>query len=366
MVLSHSGELTVTESSKIMRRRYRSCRARSAFTLIELLVVIAIIAVLIGLLLPAVQKVREAASRAKCQNNLKQIGLAVHNYHDSNQFLPPTYIRQDWATWAVLILPYIEQGAAFRGWDTQLRYYDQPLRGQPGDPTAFSVPIYFCPSRRGPGEGLSVDNGGTDKDVPSSFTGNPHRPGGLGDYAASHGTDVGTLEGNGALSIAIPTAAVQPNGQPWTNLAQMFQSPLGTRITSWQSQTTINSIADGTSNTFMIGEKYVRPDMRWGKNEDRSIYNGQFARVFRRAAGASTVVTSPPPAPFPIVQDLADSWIGQTPVRETFQRFGSWHSGVCLFVFCDGSVRMVSNSVDDLTLGRLAERSDGQPVAPNF
>ena len=57
----------------------------------------------------------EAASRAKCQNNLKQIGLAVHNYHDANQFLPPTYIRQDWATWAVLILPYIEQGAAFRG-----------------------------------------------------------------------------------------------------------------------------------------------------------------------------------------------------------------------------------------------------------
>jgi prepilin-type N-terminal cleavage/methylation domain-containing protein len=349
-----------------MRRHSAFCRTSSAFTLIELLVVIAIIAVLIGLLLPAVQKVREAASRAKCQNNLKQVGLAVHNYHDANQFLPPTYIRQDWATWAVLIMPFIEQQAAFKNWDTQLRYYDQPLRGQPGDPVAVSIPIYFCPSRRGAEVGLSVDNGGTDKDVPSNYTGNPHRPGGLSDYAASHGTDVTTLDGNGALSISIPTAAVQPNGQPWTNLSGMYLSPLGTRITSWQSQTTLQTIADGTSNTFMIGEKYVRPDMRWGKNEDRSIYNGQFARVFRRAAGAPTVVTSPPAAPFPIVTDLADSWASASPIRETFQRFGSWHSGVCLFVFCDGSVRMVSNSVDDVTLGRLAERSDGQPVSPNF
>jgi prepilin-type N-terminal cleavage/methylation domain-containing protein len=349
-----------------MRRHSASCGARSAFTLIELLVVIAIIAVLIGLLLPAVQKVREAASRAKCQNNLKQIGLAVHNYHDANQFLPPTYIRQDWATWAVLIMPFIEQQAAFKNWDTQLRYYDQPLRGQPGDPTAVSIPIYFCPSRRGAEVGLSVDNGGTDKDVPSNYTGNPHRPGGLSDYAASHGTDVGTLDGNGALSISNVLAAVQPDGSAWTNLTGMYLSPLGTRITRWQSQTTLQTIADGTSNTFMIGEKYVRPDMRWGKNEDRSIYNGQFARVFRRAAGAPTVVTSPPAAPFPIVTDLADSWIGTSPIRETFQRFGSWHSGVCLFVFCDGSVRMVSNNVDDVTLGRLAERSDGQPVSPNF
>jgi prepilin-type N-terminal cleavage/methylation domain-containing protein/prepilin-type processing-associated H-X9-DG protein len=342
-------------------------QARRAFTLIELLVVIAIIAILIGLLVPAVQKVREAAARSQCQNNLKQIGLATHNYHDSRKQFPPTYIRQDWATWAVFLLPYLEQENIYKLWDVQLRYYDQPNKGNPTlDPTIHNIPVYFCPSRRGPA-GLSIDNGGTDKDVPSNFTAQPHRPGGLSDYAASHGTDVGTLDGNGALSIGLPTAAVQPSGTPWTNLAQMFQSPLGTKITSWMSQTKMASLTDGTSNTLLIGEKYVRPQMRWGKNEDRSVYNGQFARVFRRAAGAVVnPTTNPPPAPFPLVTDLNDMWVGQSPIRETFQRFGSWHTGVCQFVFCDGSVRTVSNSVTDLTLGRLAERADGQPITGEY
>jgi prepilin-type processing-associated H-X9-DG protein len=300
-------------------------------------------------------------------NNLKQIGLAVHNYHDANLFFPPSYIRQDWATWAVLILPYLEQQNLYNMWDIQLRYYDQANFGNPTlDPTRQNIPIYFCPSRRGPEVGFSVDNGGTDKDVPSGFTGNPHRPGGLGDYAACHGTDVATLDGNGALSIGIPLAAVQPNGTPWTNLSQMFLSPLGTRITSWSSQTNMASITDGTSNTLLIGEKYIRPVMRWGKNEDRSIYNGQFARVFRRAAGAPTNVTNPPAAPFPLVSNIQDAWTGQTPVRETFQRFGGWHTGLCQFVFCDGSVKGIRNSVDDVTLGRLAERADGLVISGDY
>jgi prepilin-type N-terminal cleavage/methylation domain-containing protein len=290
----------------------RSPLPRRAFTLIELLVVIAIIAVLIGLLLPAVQKVREAASRARCQNNLKQIGLGIHNFHDSNGKLPPSRIADQYATWMVMLLPFIEQANLYQKWDLTQKYYNQPAAF---DVTA-QVPIYICPSRRSPPQvgQLAEDNSSGKK-------------GALGDYAAASSDN--TNDATTAYDMPGATGSIITG----------IRNSSGT----WDSRTTFASVTDGTSNTVFIGEKHIQLNMLTQVKGDRTIWNGDSIDVFARAGGPG----------IGLVANLATA---------TNQRFGSYHPGVCQFVFGDGSVRPVVATVPEATLSLLIRRSDGLPV----
>jgi prepilin-type N-terminal cleavage/methylation domain-containing protein len=168
-----------------MNRLTASLR-RTGFTLMELLVVLSIIALLAGLMLPAIQKARESANRTACSSNLKQIGLAMHLYHDAHKTLPPSFSKNgpDATTWCVLILPFLEQGDLYRQWDLSKSYYDQAdaVRQTP-------VATYFCPTRRSLTDaGMSTSGDQqylTSDSDPSSYT---NASGALGDYAVSIGS----------------------------------------------------------------------------------------------------------------------------------------------------------------------------------
>jgi hypothetical protein len=325
--------------------------------------VIAIIAVLIGLLVPAVQKVREAGNRASCENNLHQIGLAVHNFHDSYRCLPPSTIRDDWATWAVLILPYIEQENIYRGWNLQFRYVEQT--GTP-DPRLNNIPMYFCPSRRSAaGVGFSVGDACGTAD-PASVLG--PQPGGLSDYACNGGNDSTNNRPNGATTVA-NAVGVQADG---TIIRGNFdRSPVNTRITSWTGVITFAKITDGLSNTLLVGEKHIRPASRDGKNEDRSVFNGSNANNFSRLAGIppTGVAQTDGVMQYPIIQSEQDATEATTTPPGPYDSnncFGGPHSGICQFAFCDGSVRGVLNTVDLITLTRLAVRNDGEVITGDY
>ena len=329
-------------------------RVRPAFTLIELLVVIAIIGVLIALLLPAVQKVREAANRIKCGNNLRQIGIAMHNYHDSFGALPPDRIALCWPTWAVLILPFIEQDNVYRLWDIQLRYYEQNgPPGSPVDPCQYNISTYFCPSRRGvPGTPSAPMPKASDL-----APGGEPRGGGMSDYANCGGTDGSSgalIEGGGWLTMP-----------PGTNLDSLSPiPPLGTRCLSFSSRTNFASITDGLSNTLLVGEKYIFPADLPGNGTDGSVFssgNGQ-ENTFRRFVGNNG---ASPPILRPLVATIQDPGHDANGNQWADKAFGSWHPGLCNFVFCDGSVKALPVTININTLQLLGVRNDGQ-VIPEY
>jgi prepilin-type N-terminal cleavage/methylation domain-containing protein/prepilin-type processing-associated H-X9-DG protein len=327
-------------------------RDDGGFTLIELLVVIAIIAILIGLLLPAVQKVREAAARASCQNNLKQIGIAVHNYHDTVGTFPPLRVTNNTVTWFVLIMPFMEQDNLRNLWTPTANY--SSATNAPG--RVFQVKTFYCPSRRSGSDGAlctSEDVRPGDSTPPPNFTGPftdtrfmaPNNPAGApGDYAGS----VGTVNGYPTNLTSIDWASIRANGA----LIQ-GQPPVGT---SFKGLTKISTIIDGTSSTFLAGEKHVPLNMLGRlKVGDGSIYNGVWTTYSGRLAGPDDPLAKGP-------TDVTPSTLGDAFYA---RKFGSWHSGVVQFVFCDGSVKPIQTSIDPINLRRFAVRNDGEVAVQN-
>jgi prepilin-type N-terminal cleavage/methylation domain-containing protein/prepilin-type processing-associated H-X9-DG protein len=287
---------------------HRTRAIRRAFTLIELLVVIAIIAILIGLLLPAVQKVREAAARIKCQNNLKQWALAVHNYNDAYGMFPPGHNSSPRHTWVPYLWPFIEQ-------QNTLTMYGNVLTQQFYTPNAtiyntmngacgVKVPEYYCPS-----------DYGANLDDPSQT------------YCRCRGNYVvnwGPLAIDGKL-----TGVLGPFGDLGANPAT-------------PQQTLIASITDGTSNTLLMSECLM------AQSHDDNDWRGDFQNDQGEFC-FSTLITPNSTSP-----DLIDSgWYQNNPVMgpaaaaSSAQYYGarSRHINGVNVSLCDGSVRFCSNSI---------------------
>jgi prepilin-type N-terminal cleavage/methylation domain-containing protein/prepilin-type processing-associated H-X9-DG protein len=344
-----------------------------AFTLIELLVVIAIIAVLIGLLLPAVQKVREAAARLQCQNNLKQMGLAFHNYHDANSTLPPgengVYQVAPWDSWGSYLLPYIEQDNVYRGiskslWGYWAGYASPsqyltfgPPAGKPGpgpndpDPVRKAhyiasisvIKTYQCPSspekQRGNIYGIEFTTGNMFDDV------------GILMYSAISGS----------------------------NRDGSFCSQRGTFY--FGSKTKITEIVDGTSNTMFVGETSGLTQGQilnsWGSTSDNvASWNiGSWASGGVCASNNGDWTWSLRTIGYPIMGPYfycgykpgTALYVGQCAVSVIAKAsLKSGHTGGVNVLLGDGSVHFLSQSTDLVTLQNLADRADGQVFTSPF
>lgn len=298
---------------------------REGFTLIELLVVIAIIAILIGLLLPAVQKVREAAARMECQNNLKQLGIGMHAYHDANKGLPPRMGPSGccWGTWVVLILPFIEQNNLYKG------YVNWGGSDATGPRYGAGVNVQVCNKR------LSVLTCPVDK------TNEPFS---------------GLTNNNYAVNLGNTSAAQQAT----LNGVVFGGAPFNTaKVNSPRKGVFIPQIIDGASNTMMVGE------VLQGQNSDLRgfIWWGD-------AAGYSTYLPPNSTAPDVIYttgycnnQPTKNLPCTGVPTATNPSMFASRsrHQGGVQTCLCDGSVRFISDTVD-INVWRAMSTSEGSEV----
>jgi prepilin-type N-terminal cleavage/methylation domain-containing protein len=327
---------------------------RHAFTLIELLVVIAIIAILIALLLPAVQQAREAARRTQCKNNLKQLGLALHNYHDVyNQFPINHYDAGTPAgnnlTVLVGLLPYIDQAPLFNGIDfgatRNVTLY--PVGGKRlGE---HAIPGFFCPS---------------DGEAAVASTQNMRRT----SYAPSMGAQM-MKSGIAACNLAT-YAGTFPAGMgldtdndgedPFNRGNVRADYGIGSQISGifgrgrfygWAAG--IRDITDGTSNTIVMGEVRMSCNLfspTWGWAWPESLWYATTAPInWNTCAGTAGYGANP------CLSNANNNW-------NSIFGFKSLHTGGCHFVLGDGAVRFISQNLDKLTYARLGDRFDGGVV----
>jgi prepilin-type N-terminal cleavage/methylation domain-containing protein/prepilin-type processing-associated H-X9-DG protein len=324
---------------------------RRAFTLIELLVVIAIIAILIGLLLPAVQKVREAAARISCQNNLHQIGLALQSYHDAAGFFPPGGVTngdccntEGGPSWAVCILPYLEQNNLYQQYD-QTKTVENPANA------AFrtrSVPAYNCPSDPNTNKVLVPDSGPANNGVVtlqyaiSSYRGMSGVTDGLAWFDDATGAVDYPVGQRGLLHSCVDT------GRP-------VAFPSGRRLPPYASPERIGTVTDGTSNTIAVGEYAT------ATTPSRATF---WAYEYTSYAMSAVVL---PPQSRQLLGNY-DACVNACPAcvggaNPCKRGWGSNHAGVINFVFADGSVHAISTNIDMLLLAALATVSNGEPVS---
>jgi prepilin-type N-terminal cleavage/methylation domain-containing protein/prepilin-type processing-associated H-X9-DG protein len=309
-------------------------KRRLGFTLIELLVVIAIIAILIGLLLPAVQKVREAANRMKCSNNLKQLGLAQHNYHDTNGQLTPMVGPNGccWGTWVMLILPYIEQDNAFKLY--------QNWGGSDTVSSGFPAPSTVGPPYPRYGTSINVTNTTGRRyailSCPSDMNNNP--------IGAITNINYLVNGGNGGTYGAAGPAP-QPTG--YVQRFGMFDGANRTR------QIKLTDMTDGLTNTIMFGE----------------VLQGQGVdlRGFAWWGDASAMSTYYPPNTTAPDLIYTTTYCKNDPARGlpcvgtggAHHSSRSRHSGGVNVGLGDGSVRFIRNQIDPVTWMNMGPGTDG-------
>jgi len=330
-----------------MQRSWNSRRA--GFTLVELLVVIAIIGILVALLLPAVQAAREAARRTQCVNNLKQLGLSVHNFHDTyKRTVPMSFGADGYAGWAVLLLPFMEQQNIYTGMGdiTQQLNTGNATTTFARSDQVCSIPAFACPSRRtGIQKGGTTQNNGSQDGGPAC------------DYAAIVASDQngnwwnhfysGNVQYQHGMFVSTRTTPTAPFPWPWVS----------------QCTITFSAVTDGLSNTLCIGEKCLRV------GELNTCCNGAGSNLGPNNAGADGGIFWDTggwgeydlgrSVYLPMCNGSSTNVAPNNGAANGSFGFGSWHPGICQFMMGDGSVKSVSNSTSQAVLNILGSRNDG-------